>query len=158
RRRLTLLMLGVGVLSVFVALAQVAQGPGGSLHFYSGNGPSEAVGFFANRNHFAALLYVLILFAAAWSVDRVLAAASGPAQARFRTASVIPIVAGFTVLVALIACAAMARSRAGLGLTILALLGALTLAMRDRRAASGVTPARLLLGATALGVMLFVQF
>ncbi len=71
----------------------------------------------------------------------------------------LALVAGFTALVILVAGqAATARSRAGLGLTIAALLGAVALAFRDRRNASGVTPTRLLLAATALAVVFAAQF
>src|SRR5262249_5774830 len=52
RRLLSLIILAVGILSVFVALVQVSLGT--SLE------SSEARGFFANRNHFAALIYCLM--------------------------------------------------------------------------------------------------
>jgi hypothetical protein len=65
RRWLSLVFLAVGVLSVFVGLIQVAQGPESPLRFFAYTNLTEAVGFFANRNHFAALLYALIMFAAA---------------------------------------------------------------------------------------------
>ena len=60
RRWLSLVFLAVGVVSVFIGLIQVAQGAkarGASLRT-----PilTEAVGFFANKNHFAALLYSVI--------------------------------------------------------------------------------------------------
>src|SRR5215467_12133009 len=69
RRLLCLLLLGIGILSVFVGLSQVAQGPQSALRFFEITNPSEAVGFFANRNHFAALLYALTLFAAVWVIE-----------------------------------------------------------------------------------------
>src|SRR5262249_3924765 len=68
RRWLTLVMLAIGAVSVFVGLIQVAQGPNSPLRFFAFTNPTEAVGFFANRNHFAALLYVLLLIAAAWTM------------------------------------------------------------------------------------------
>jgi O-antigen ligase len=70
----------------------------------------------------------------------------------------VALVASFTALVVLVAAQAMARSRAGLGLTIAALFGALVLAVSDRRATSGVTPARLLLGATTLAAIFALQY
>src|SRR5262249_32150178 len=63
RRWLTLVVLAIGALSVFVGLMQVAQGMTGPLRFFDIIDEPGAVGFFANRNHFAALLYVLLLFA-----------------------------------------------------------------------------------------------
>ena len=49
------------------------------------------------------------------------------------------------------------RARAGLGLTIAALLGAFVLAYFDRRQTSGLTSARLLLGLAILTALLLVQ-
>ena len=68
RRRLSLIVLGVGIISVFVGLTQVAQGPGSALRVFDFTNTTEAVGFFANRNHFAALLYALTLYGAAWAI------------------------------------------------------------------------------------------
>ena len=69
RRWLTLALLAVGVVGAFLGLLQVAQGPTSPLRFYQFTNLTEAVGFFANRNHFAALAYALILIAAAWTVN-----------------------------------------------------------------------------------------
>jgi O-antigen ligase len=156
RRALSLILIAVGLVGVFLGLAQVAEGPTSSLRFFQVTNLTEAVGFFANRNHLAAALYALTLFAAAWAVDA--AAPPAPGQARLDTGWVVPLLASFTVLVILVAAQAMTRSRAGLGLTIAALIGATAVAACDRRNASGVTPARLLLGATALAVVFAAQF
>jgi hypothetical protein len=155
RRDLSLVLLAMGMVSVFVGLIQVAQGPGSSLRFYEVTNPSEAVGFFANRNHFAALLYACTVFAAAWAVE----AAASPAQGRkVDTRWIVPVIAAFTALVILVAAQAIARSRAGLGLTIAALVGAMVLGLWDRRNTSGVTPSRLLFAATALAAVFVAQF
>ena len=69
RRHLSLIFLGFGVITAMLGLLQVAQGPSSALRFFAFTNSNEAVGFFANRNHFAALLYVLMLFAAAWVTD-----------------------------------------------------------------------------------------
>jgi O-antigen ligase len=156
RRALSLILVALGVIGVFLGLVQVADGPASSLRFFDITNTSEAVGFFANRNHFAAALYAATMFAAAWAVE----AAAPPAQrrAQFETRWMVPLVASFTVLVILVAAQAIARSRAGLGLTIAALLGGIAIAFRDRRNAAGVTPTRLLLAATALAVVFATQF
>ena len=52
----------------------------------------------------------------------------------------------------------MARSRAGLGLTIVALIGAFALGLADRRVSRGFTSNKILVGATVLGVILVVQY
>lgn len=156
RRLLSLVVLAVGVLSVFIGLIQFAQGPESALRFFQITNPTEAVGFFANRNHFAALLYCLTLFAAAWIAH----AAIGRDQQQYDTASIVASIGGFTVLVLFLAGEAMARSRAGLGLTIVALFGAFAVAFSDRRTirGSGLTPAKLLFGASVLALTFVVQF
>ena len=61
-------------------------------------------------------------------------------------------------MVALVAAQAMARSRAGLGLTIVALAGTFVLGFLDRRNETGFTPGRLLLGGIGLAIMFASQF
>jgi O-antigen ligase len=158
RRLLSLVVLAVGILSAFVGLIQVAQGPSSPLRFFAFTNSTEAVGFFANRNHFSALLYSLTLLAAAWVAESVLA--KGPTSGRrmHETASIMLVVGGFTVFVVLIAGQAMARSRAGLALTIAALFGAIALMVSDRRGTSGITPAMVLFGAIALAITFAIQF
>ena len=53
---------------------------------------------------------------------------------------------------------ALVRSRAALGLMIVALAGIYAMAFMDRRNSPGRTPTKLLLGATALSIVLIVQF
>jgi O-antigen ligase len=156
RRALTLMLVVLGVFSAFLGLAQVVEGPTSSLRFFAITNPGEAVGFFANRNHFAAALYACTVFAAAWAVE----AAAPPASrgTKLDTRWLLPLIAAFTALVILVAAQAIARSRAGLGLTIAALVGAMALAFWDRRNASGLTPARLLLAAMALAALFAAQF
>jgi O-antigen ligase len=160
RRALSLVLLAVGLVSVFLGLAQVAEGPASNLRFFEVTNPTEAVGFFANRNHFAAFLCTLTMLAAAWAVEASAPPAPlAPERGPFETRRIVPVVAGFTVLVILVAAQAIARSRAGLGLTIVALMGGIGLALCDRRnAAAGVTPSRLLIAATALAVVFAAQF
>lgn len=158
RRSLSLLILAMGLVGAFLGLAQVAQGPSSPLRFFSNTNLGEAVGFFANRNHFAALLYALAVFAGAWSLDKALAATSGPGLEQFDTSKLISMLGGFTLIVALLAAQIIARSRAGVGLTIIALLGIVGLALRDQRSVSGAGPVKLLLGATALAMLLLIQF
>jgi O-antigen ligase len=158
RRLLSLVLLGVGLVSVFLGLSQVAQGPLSPLRFFEFKHTADAVGFFANRNHFAALLYSLTLFAAAWAVEAAQARAGGGPRAGGDAPSVMALVASYTTLVALIAALMMTRSRTGLGLAIIALLGALALALGDRRKGTGLTPARALGAAVVLAVVFATQF
>src|SRR5262245_13084712 len=156
RRLLSIVVLTVGVISVFVGLSQVAQGPNSALRFFEITNKTEAVGFFANRNHFAALLYALTLLAAVWLAE---AATSINAQrARLDATWIVAVAASVAVLVVILAGQAMARSRTGLVLTILALFGAFALALTGRRNGSGITPAKLLAGAIMVALMLGVQY
>jgi O-antigen ligase len=157
RRWLSLVFVAVGVVSVFIGLLQVAQGLESPWRFFEFTNKAEAVGFFANRNHFTALLYALTLFAAAWAVQATVAE-FGDARRRFDSASIVATIGAFTLLVVLLAGEVMARSRMGLGLTIVALLGGLALGVADRRVGSTVTPAKLVLGAVVLVVVFSVQF
>jgi O-antigen ligase len=156
RRAASLVVVGVGLLNVIVGLNQIAQGPSSPLRFYAYTNPTEAVGFFANRNHFAALLYCVTIVAAAWAVEAVRAFDAGGRRRDGRP--IVSLAAAFAVLVALVAAQAMARSRAGLGLTMVALGGAFLLAFFDRRDTSSFTPGRLLVGTTAFAVMFASQF
>jgi hypothetical protein len=171
RRRLSLIVLITGLISVGLGLLQVAQGPSSPLRFYAFTNTSEAVGFFANRNHYSALLYCLVLVAAAWSIAVVADATRAGLSFRSRrsTRHMIALVGSFTVLVILVAAQAMARSRAGLGLTIVALLGAFALAYLapigpvytnspSRTGATTRGARRLLLAAISLATILGIQF
>jgi len=157
RRWLSFVFLAIGVFSVFIGMVQVAQGQESPWRFFEFTNATEAVGFFANRNHFAAFLYCLTLFAAVWVLQATVAEfAQG--ERRLDTVFIAGMIAAFTLLVVLLAGQIMARSRMGLGLTIVALLGGLALGASDRRIGSAVGPGKLLAGAVILVVIFSVQF
>ena len=158
RRHLSLIFLGFGVITAMLGLLQVAQGPSSALRFFTFTNTNEAVGFFANRNHFAALLYVLMLFAAAWVTDIAFSTGSLRDLRNLETSSVAGLTASLLVLIVLIAAESITRSRAGLGLMIIGMFGALALPLTDRRQAGGVKPAKLIVGAMILAMLLGVQF
>jgi hypothetical protein len=158
RRALTLIIIVIGIVSVFIGLAQVTGGEGSPLRFYAITNPTEAVGFFANRNHFAALLYTVLLFTAAWAIDIGFETGSWTDVRSFEAAKIMAVTAIFLGFIVIIAGEAMARSRAGLGFTIAALLAAFVLAFTDRRNASGAKPSKLLLAAMVLAIVLSLQF
>jgi O-antigen ligase len=157
RRNLSLVLLCVGIVSVFIGLMQVSRGLSSPLWFSELLTPNEAVGFFLNRNHFAALLYSLIPLAAAWVASDDIMSRARSRSEKFDVRAIVTGVTGFVVIVALIAGELMARSRAGVILTIVALFGALALAYRSQCAAK-VAPIRLMLGATALAIVFSLQF
>jgi O-antigen ligase len=158
RRLLSLFILALGTIGIFVGLVQVAQGPLSKMRFFSFTNETEAVGFFANKNHFAALIYALILLTAAWTTEVASTVGASRDLKQLDAASILPLIGSFIVLVVLLSGQAMARSRAGLGLTIIALCGIFCLAFTDRRNTSGITPAKLILGSTALAVVFSIQF
>jgi O-antigen ligase len=166
---LTLVIIAVGILSVFLGLLQVAQGEKSALRFFEITNPLEAVGFFANRNHFAALLYCLIPLVAAWTLDKMAGSASSEktkpapssylALSSYNVSSIIAAIAGFTTLVIILAGEVTARSRAGLGLTIVALFSAMALSSSSRRVGHKfMTPNIIILGAIVLAVVFSLQF
>ncbi len=157
RRWISLLAIVIGVVSVFLGLTQLAQGPTSSLRFFAITNIDGAVGFFANRNHFAALLYSLLLFAAAWTTDVIVKARFWNDLRRLEPRVVVPLTASVLVCVVLLVGEMAARSRAGLGLTLIALAGGVALAVVARRTSSAVTPRKLALAATVLVVIVVVQ-
>lgn len=158
RRHLSLLIVAVGVGSVFIGLTQVAQGQSSPLRFFSVTNPTEAVGFFANRNHFAALLYAVLLFAAAWGIDLALRIQAWTDWRILSSARAAALTAFFLTFIIVIAGEAMARSRAGLALTMAALVAAFGLAFVDRRRVTGSKATKFLLAAVIVAVLLSLQF
>jgi O-antigen ligase len=158
RRLLSLVVLGVGFASAFLGLIQVAQGPSSPLRFFEFTNVSETVGFFANRNHFAALLYCLLVLAAAFAADAAVALDRVYQQKKIKTAPIVRLMLSFTILVVLIAAQAMARSRAGLILTGFALLAVPALSQSNQRAEKSATHGKLLIGAATLAILFLMQF
>jgi O-antigen ligase len=163
RRWLIVVVLAVGVLSVLIGLIQVAQGQDSPFRFFKFANRNEATGFFANRNHFAALIYCLMVFSIGWIVYwsatvRVPRNQEGK-EYEYDTASIIGLLGSFTVLVILLGGELMARSRAGLGLTIIALFGVFALSLANRRAGFGATLVnKLVIGAIVLVGIFSLQF
>jgi O-antigen ligase len=121
RRTVSLIFIAVGVASVFLGLAQLMGGPSSPLRFFPITNPGDSVGLFANRNHYAALLYCSLAFALAWLIglladqrrDQALAAAT----------------LGFICVLFAVGIV-MARSRAGVFL--MALVVAIAILMANR--------------------------
>lgn len=152
RRRLSLVLIVVGLLGVLLGLLQIAQGAASPLRFYAFTNTSEAVGFFANRNHFAALLYSALLFAGAWVLYLP---SKGPGlDARGVGLRLL----GATVLITLIAGELAARSRAGLGLTMLALVGIALLPAFGAGGRQALSATRIIAAAALLSLLLATQF
>ncbi|WP_421699508.1 O-antigen ligase family protein [Ancylobacter sp.] len=114
-----------GFLALFLGILQVMQGPASALRFFEISNRSESVGFFANRNHFAAQLYVTFLIGVAWLVGR------GGGVLGHRGAStpkMIWLAGAFCLGLLIMAGIALARSRAGILLLLLGLAGVVVMA------------------------------
>ena len=158
RIRLCFLLAGLGAVSLGLGFLQMAQGPASSLRFYEYTNPSEAVGFFANRNHFAALLNVTLVLAALWlwmTADAALR------QSTFGSRSILWLAVAAAFLVADTAGLAMARSRAGIFLAIIALLGIVVMAYKQTRRTGSdrrLSASRISLAAALFAVLFAAQF
>lgn len=142
-------LLGLAIASVVLGMAQLADGPDSVLRFYLPTNPTEAVGFFANRNHLATLLVMALPVAITgmvWAVGERFAD-------RPRSLFLIMINAGAVVL--LILGIALTHSRTGLLLGMLAVLGSLPIALALRRQTGARRVLAIVLG---VAVMLSVQF
>jgi O-antigen ligase len=139
---------------------QVAQGPDSPLRFFEVTNPTDAVGFFANRNHFAAQLYITLAFAAVWISA---AARAITRRGAMKTASALSIAGAAALLIVITVGLALTRSRAGLILAMAAVLAvgimALVTAPRDGAAKRAAwSSARTVLLALGVAVLLAAQF
>jgi len=69
RRRLVVVLLTVGALSVLLGALQLAGGQDSALRFYEITNKAAAVGFFSNSNHLASLLICTVILASAWAIQ-----------------------------------------------------------------------------------------
>lgn len=148
RRVLSLGLVLFALLAVTLGLAQLMGGAQSPLYFHEITNRSSSVGFFANRNHHAALLYALMPVAAAWAIGMLYDQRPG---------RVLAVVLCITVGVLLMLGLGMAGSRAGLLMAMLAGLGVLAMAWRSGDARR-TRAAQLVLAAGLVGVVLVVQF
>ena len=158
RRSLSLIFIGVGIVGAFLGLTQVAQGPASPLRFFAFTNENEAVGFFANRNHFAALLYVLLLYSAAWATDVALAVGNLSNRRSLEASSILALTASFLILIVVIAAESISRSRAGLGLMIVAMFGSFALPLATRRGPAGAGTVKVISVSMIVAMLLVIQF
>ena len=158
RRGLAILLVGGTVASAFLGLGQLSQGPSSPLRFFEETNRADVVGFFANRNHVAALLYCAFLIAVPWALQAATLFRQAPIRARLDARFLLPLVASLLVMTILVSTQAMTRSRAGLGLTMAALVGGYLILFRDRRRGSRQAEVRWISGAIGLGAVIAIQF
>jgi O-antigen ligase len=152
-----LMLAPLAAVSVAFGLLQLEQGPDSALRFYRPTNTGDAVGFFANRNHFSALLYCALVVAGAWTTDRVRRAGGVKALVE-DTRSFVTALAGVTTIVVVLCGLAMSRSRAGVALAFVAAAGAYALGYDGRKTDANPKVGRrrkqLVLGALAFGLLL----
>lgn len=141
RRLLTFILIVMAFLSVLLGFAQVAAGSGSPLRLYTITNPDQAVGFFANRNHFSALLYATLPFLGAWSLWVVRARRGGAIM-----------IAGLCLTVYLIFMLgiALAASKTGLLLAVIATILVLLLAASGQDRVQRTHPALVASGVIVL--------
>ncbi len=156
RRVMSLALVAFSVVSVFLGLLQLAQGPTSHLRFFEYTNQDDAVGFFANRNHFAALLYCAIALIATVLVAQ-LTGLSFKQRKGVETTYALGALAASVALAALIVGETMARSRAGILLMIVALLASVVAGVERHRALANVNVFRGLAAIIALAILLLGQ-
>jgi O-antigen ligase len=157
RQGLCGLVVGLSIVVSFLGLVQAGQGGSAGLQGSMWQADGFSMGVFANRNHFAALIYTALLLAAAFAIDctKRVTVQSGEAV---DTRLLIFAVLSFTVIVALLAGQMISRSRAGLGLTIVALLAIAAMANADAREKPGLSASKLMAAAVILVLIFGSQF
>lgn len=125
RRRLLVLVILTGLAMALLGFAQAAAGTHSTLRPYAYHHPVGAIGLFANRNHFASLMAMLLPLALAFA-------------ARAQQGRRPPEAAGwYGAAVLLILAAALSFSRMGGALALLAGLASLPLCLRGEDRARG---------------------
>lgn len=139
RVRLAHVLVAISAVTLLLGLLQAAHGTASPLRFFGAASSGEPVGFFANRNHFAALMYVALVFASAWLVT----IARGQSYSDLVAGrGLIRLTAAFGLVVAILAAMAMARSRAGMLLAMVALAGLVLLVRASDTGTRGANASR----------------
>lgn len=147
RRHLCFLVVGFAFVSVLIALLQVQLGHEQVIGLHADG--NSAIGFFANRNHLAALLYAALPIAAAcaigWLVDR-------------RSSGWVGSLLFMLLFACLLLGVAMTRSRAGLALAGIGCAASLALAWSFAARYTMVHPSRFVWVGLVLGAGLILNF
>ena len=144
------LVAAIACASVVLGFGQVAAGVDSSLRPYTITNSTEAVGFFANRNHYAILLVVCVPLTVVALVKAIHHETGG--DSAHRVIGVVAAIAGVALLIIGIA---IARSRAGVLLGAFALVLSLPVAWRVR---AGAGTRRAISAAIAVGTVAAIHF
>ena len=150
---LALAVVLLAVAAIGLGLLQVVGGEGSPLRLYAFTNRDSAVGFFANRNHQAALLVCAIPLAAV-----IATSFGGEAGPRGMFRSVVVLALALVIVVGI----GVTRSRAGVLLLAPAFVGAVLITLRGRlfrgRGERDWVPVAAISGAVLLGVALVATF
>jgi len=153
RWTLALVVVLMAVAAIGLGMLQVLGGEGSPLRFYAFTNRDSAVGFFANRNHQAALLVCAIPFAAA--IAAAIPSEPGP-RSLFRAMAVL----AFALII--VVGIGVTRSRAGVLLLGPVFIGAVLITLRGRLFRSSGrrdwAPVAAISAAVVLGVVLVATF
>ena len=148
RRALAVCWLVLAVVSLGFGMLQLIEGPNSRFYFYDITNPGSLVGLFSNRNNEAAFFYSLMPLAAVFAAQF-----NGDFDDRRTIPALLAVLYVFVAIVGVVA----TRSRAGLAITAVALIGSAVIVVRGGmlrrhwRAALGVgAGAVLVLGAVVL--------
>jgi O-antigen ligase len=125
RQRLWTVALLAAVPMALLGFSQAAAGAASPLRFYDYHHPIGAIGLFANRNHFADLLGLLLPFALVFALQ---------AQERLQRGLAV---GWYALGIVLLLASALSFSRAGFAVTILGLLASIVLLLLRRRESGG---------------------
>ena len=149
RRRMVLAIPLFALLAVGLGMMQVAGGELSPLRFYAQTNPDSGVGFFANRNHQAALLVTAVALTPQW-----MTAFRDQADGRGRFGLFL----AFAIELVLIVGIGVTRSRAGVLLAAPAIIGGVLVAVGQGGDKSFRRSALALLGAAVVGSALVGVF
>lgn len=121
RSFIILVMLACGIMNAFLGFVQLSQNSEKGTYLYPNASAGDLLGFFKNRNHFSALMYTLIPFATVVANNALGTKIS--LNRRNKSDNNLPLLMyGLSALFILIVACVMARSRAGVGILMVALL------------------------------------
>ena len=122
RRVMAVVWLVLAVVSLGIGMLQLLQGQDSPLYFYDITNPGSLVGVFSNRNNEAALFYSLMPLAAVFAAEFT---------GRFDDRRAIPALLAVLYFFVAIVGVAATRSRAGIAITAVALLGSAAVIVRS---------------------------
>jgi hypothetical protein len=149
RRILIVLVLICTFASAVLGMLQIMGGEESPLRFYAITNIDRAVGFFANANHHAALLYSAIPFVTAYAIGLV---------RDHRRNRAIGLALSMLLILAIVIALTFTRSRAGMVLLFIAGLSGLLLAWRHGRGQSGRRLLFVGIGANLVALLLAFHF